>query len=509
MPEKYVGNNKTIARNTLMLYLRMFLVLVVGLYTSRVVLSTLGVEDFGVYNAVGGVVGMLSFLNSTMSGATSRFIAYELGRGDEVRLRQTFNSAFLVHIGIALLIFLVMETAGLWFLNHRIVIPEGRMPSARFVFHASIFTSMLGIMNVPFNACIIAHEKMDIYAYVEIFRVLAKLGIVFLLPVLLFDKLILYSLMMMVVTASIILINNTYCRHHFSESKVTGKYDKAIVKEMLSFSMYNLFGNFGSVFNRQGIIILINNFFGVVANAASSLATTVANMVSSFANTMITAFRPPITKSYSSGNFSGVESYTLMALVLAVYLFALVGIPAGIEMEKLIDLWQEIVPENTVLFSRIILLCTLFGIIRYIVTITIHATGKVKMMSLCNGIILTLNPVLIYIAFKSSAPVYWAYLLYMTANMTLAVISIILMTKYVPEISRGKVFWYIIRGLIISALVYVAVFILVRHLPPTISRIILTTAVSSVLLTLIYYFLCLNGDQREMVKEYIVRKLRK
>lgn len=509
MPEKYVGNNKTIARNTLMLYLRMFLALVVGLYTSRVVLSTLGIEDFGVYNAVGGVVGMMGFLNSTMSGATSRFIAYELGRRDEVRLHLTFNSALLVHVVISLLIFLVMETVGLWFLNHRIVIPEGRMPAARFVFHTSIFTSMLGMMNVPFNACIIAHEKMDIYAYVEIFRVLAKLGIVFILPVLLFDKLILYSLLMMAVTASVILINNTYCRHHFAESKVTGKFDKAIVKEILSFSMYNLFGNFGSVFNRQGIIILINNFFGVVANAASSLATTVANMVSTFANTMITAFRPPITKSYSSGNIKAVEQYTLMALVLAIYLFALVAIPAGIEMEKLIDLWQEIVPENTALFSRIILMCTLFAIIRYIVTITIHATGKVRTMSLYNGIILTLNPFLIYISFKSSAPVYWAYLLYMCSNMTLAVISIILMTRYVPEVSRKRIFWYIIRGLLIGAFVCVVSYLIVRRIPSSIGRIFLTTAVSSVILSALYYFLCLNGDQRGMVKEYIVRKLRK
>ena len=509
MPEQYVGSNRTIAKNTLVLYVRMFLVLVVGLYTTRVVLSTLGVEDFGVYNAVGGVVGMLSFLNSAMSGATSRFIAYELGRGDEVRLRQTFKSAFLVHVGIALFIFIAMETGGLWFLNHRIVIPPGRETSARVIFHASVCTSMLGIMNVPFSACIVAHEKMEIYAYVEIYRVLAKLGIVFLLPVLLYDKLIAYALLMMFVTASVMMINNSYCRHHFTESRLKGSSDKAIVREMVSFSLYNLFGNFGSVFNRQGIIILINNFFGVVANAAGSLATTVANMVSTFANTMITAFRPPITKSYSSGNIKAVEQYSLMALVLAIYLFALVAIPAGIEMEKLIDLWQEIVPENTVLFSRIILLCILFAIIRYIVTITIHATGKVRTMSLFNGIILSLNPFLIYIAFKSSAPVYWAYLLYMCSNMTLAVISIILMTRYVPEVSRKRVFWYILRGLLIGAFVCAVSYLIVRRIPSSIGRIFLTTAVSSVILSTLYYFICLNGDQRGMVKEYIVRKLRK
>lgn len=509
MPGKYVGNNRTIAKNTLMLYLRMFLVLVVGLYTSRVVLSTLGVDDFGVYNAVGGVVGMLSFLNSTMSGATSRFIAYELGTGDEIRLNQTFNSALFVHVCIAIFIFIVMETGGRWFLNHRIVIPPERMSAAKFVFHASVFTSMLGIMNVPFNACIIAHEKMAFYAYIEIFRVVAKLGIVFLLPILLFDKLKLYSLLMMIATTSILIINNSYCRHHFSESKISKNFDKGIIKEMLSFSMYNLFGNFGFVFNNQGIIVLINNFFGVAANAASSLATTVANMVSSFANTMITAFRPPITKSFSSGNLKSVESYSLMALVLAIYLFALVAIPAGIEMVKLIDLWQEIVPDNTVLFSRIILICTLFAIIRYIVTISIHATGKVKTMSLCNGIILTVNPVLIYVSFKSSAPVYWAYILYLIANVSLAVISIVLMTRYIPEVSRKRVFWYIIRGLLIGTSVCAITYFIIRDIPSSIGRIIMTTGVSSVLLTGTYYIVCLNEEQRSIVKNYIIRKIRR
>lgn len=508
MPEQYVARPKTIAKNTLMLYLRMFLVLVVGLYTSRVVLSTLGVEDFGVYNAVGGVVGMLSFLNATMSGATSRFIAYELGRGDEERLNQTFNSAFWVHVAIALFVLISLETVGLWFLNHRIVIPPGRMPTARFVFHVSILTTMLGIMNVPFNACIIAHEKMEFYAYVEIYHVLAKLGIVFLLPILPFDKLKVYSILMMVISVSVIAINNTYSRHHFSESKLTKSFNKEIAKNMLSFSAYNLFGNFGSVFNRQGIIILINNFFGVVANAASSLATTVANMVSTFANTIITAFRPPITKSYSSGNIKAVERYTLMALVLAIYLFALVAIPAGIEMEKLIDLWQEIVPENTALFSRIILLCTLFEIIRYIVTITIHATGKVKVMSLCNGIILSLNPIIVFIAFKISAPSYWAYLLYMIASMAQAVISIILMTRYAP-VSRQRVFWYTIRGLLIGLLVCFLTLGIIYRIPSSIFRIILTTTISTVLLSGMYYFVCLSREQRGMVKEYIKQRIKR
>ena len=232
-------------------------------------------------------------------------------------------------------------------------------------------------------------------------------------------------------------------------------------------------------------------------------------MVSSFANTIITSFRPPIIKSYSSGKIDVVERYSLLALILAIYLFSLVAIPAGIEMEKLIDLWQEIVPENTVLFCRIILLCALFAIIRYIVTITIHATGKVKVMSLFNGIILTVNPILIYVAFKSSAPVYWAYLLYMLSNMTLAIISIILMTRYVPEISRGKLFWYTVRGLFISALVCILSFLIIRGIPSSIGRIILTTMVSTILLSVLFYFFCLNVEQRGLVKYYIIRKIKR
>jgi len=504
----YSASNKTIAKNTLMLYIRMFLSMVVGLYTSRVVLSTLGVSDFGVYNAVGGVVGMFSFLQSALSGATSRFIAYELGHGNEDNLSKTFNSAFIVHVGIALLVFSFTETVGIWVLNHKIVIPVGRESAAKVILQASMFTGILSTLNVPFNACIIAHERMSFYAYIELLHVFLKLLIVFLLPILPFDKLKSYSILLMLTSVLIIVINNTFCRHNFKECHLRNNPDKTIMKEMISFSLYNLFGNFGSMVNRQGIVILINNFFGVVANAASGLATTAANVISSFANNIITAFRPPITKSYSSGNYSDVEKLSLLAFLLSTYLFSLFAVPAGIEMEKLMDLWQkEHVPDNTVLFTRIILLCTYFGILRYIATITIHATGRVKIMSLFNGLVLTCNPVLIYCCFKFSAPAHTAYLCYLCANISLFIISVCLMTHYVGSISRGRIFGTIFKGIVCGVITCVITYVIIYQMPSSFGRIILTTVISSIILTVLFGGLCLNQTQRIMVWGMLLKRI--
>lgn len=509
MQEQYHGSGKTIAKNTFVLYLRMFLTLVVGLYTSRVVLSTLGIEDYGVYNVVGGIVGMLGFLNATMSGATSRFISYELGRRDFERLHQTFNAAFLVHVCIAILVLLISETAGVWFLRNKLVIPPGRESAAMVVLQASIFATIFGIITVPFTSCVIAHEKMEVYAYVEIYNVLAKLGIVFLLPLLSYDTLKTYAILLMLVSISVLLINNAYCRRHFEECHVFRRPDKKVMGEMMSFSAYNLIGNFGDVFNRQGIVILLNSFFGVVANAASGLATTVANMVTNFSNAIITAFRPPITKSYASGNIKDVERFSLIAFILAVYLFSLVAIPAGIEMEQLIDLWQEVVPENTVLFTRIILLCLLFEIIRYIAIISIHATGQVKAISICNGIILTINPIVLYFLYKHSAPVQTAYYCYLATCVLLAVISIVLMDRYIPELSLRKILWVIIKSIFISVLCLIITLFVVNDIPVTLWRIVLTTAVSSAVGTILFFYLGIGPAERNQLKSRVKKALRR
>lgn len=506
-PQRYEVSNRLIAKNTLMLYIRMFLTMIVGLYTSRVVLKYLGVYDFGVYNIVGGVVGMLAFLNATMSGATSRFISYELGTGDDDKLKATFNSALLVHLGIALVVFVLLETVGLWFVNNKLVIPDGRMQAARIVYQLSVVSAMFGIIQVPYNACVIAHEKMSLYAYVEILNSVLKLLIVFLLVITPFDRLVSYSAMITIVSFLILIIYVFYSRNHFEECRSKFVTDKTIVKDIVSFSGYNLFGNFGSVFNTQGINILINNFFGVVFNAASGLATTVANIVNSFASNIITAFRPSITKSYSSGNYEAVERYSILAFKLAIYLFTLVAIPVIIEMDSLLGIWLTEVPAHTGIFCKMMLVCLLFDTIRYIATITIHAVGKVKVNSLINGILLTANPFIVFLLFKSKSNVDVAYVCSICVSVILSMTSVYLMKRYLQSISLRKVFVSIISTLICALTTFFLCYYFSRMLNPSYLRIVYTLVLSVIILSSLFFFLCLDKYHKNEVIATVKRKL--
>lgn len=502
------SSNKTIAKNTLLLYVRMLFNMLVGLYTSRVVLQVLGVEDFGVYNVVGGVVGMMGFLNSTMSGATSRFLTFELGKGDAKRISITFNSALVVHIAIALIVLLVAETAGLWFVHNKIVIPEGRMEAARWIYQFSIFSTIVGITQVPYNATIIAHEKMDVWAYVEIVHTLLKLLIVYLLLISSYDKLIIYGVLTLVVSLLIAMYYRFYSVRHFEEAHFQLKVDKAIVKEILSFSGYNLFGNFGSIFNRQGVTIVVNNFFGVVFNAACSVATTVANIIASFANSIITVFRPPITKAYARNEMNKVNELVVMALKLALYVLCLIAIPAMIEMATLYNLWLVETPSGAVIFTRLIIVGFLFEIVRYIVTIAVHATGKVRYISLVNGILMTLNPIIVYVVFKLFHQVYLAFVCGIITQATLSLIVIFIAKHYVPRLAIREIFSAIVSTLVIAAMTYAVTWYLIHTLSDSMLRVVITLLISCILFTAACYTFSLNKTQRAAANAYIRNKIK-
>ena len=313
-----ISSNKRIAKNTAMLYLRLLISIVVGLFTSRVVLQTLGVADYGIFGVVGGVVSMFTFLNSALSGATSRFLTFEMGRGDQRKLSDTFCSALMVHFGIALIILVLAETIGLWFLCNKLVIPAGRMSAAHVVYQCSILGMVFAVMQVPFSAAIIAHEKMDVFAYIELLNVFLKLGMVFCLLIGNFDKLILYSVLVLCVHAFISFVYAFYGLRHFPETHFRWVWRKDILIGLTSFSGYNLFGNFGAVFNLQGINFLINIFFGVILNAASSVASTVSGIINGFVSNIVMAFRPPITKAYAQGDIDKVQSLMSLSLKSAI-----------------------------------------------------------------------------------------------------------------------------------------------------------------------------------------------
>ena len=259
-----MSDNKTIARNSILLYLRMLLSIIVSIYTSRIVLQTLGVSDYGVYNVVGGVVAMLTFLNSAMAGATSRFFTFEMGKDDTKRLNNTFSSAMFIHIGLAAVVLIITETFGLWLLCNKLVIPEERMFAAHVVYQCSIIGMVITFTQVPYNAAIISHEKMDVYAYVELLHVFLKLGIVYLLLVGNFDKLVLYAILVLSVNVIVAMTYRIYCLKNFVETKVVFLWDKSILEPMLSFFGWNAFSGCGYSLRVYGSNIVLNTFFGTI-----------------------------------------------------------------------------------------------------------------------------------------------------------------------------------------------------------------------------------------------------
>ncbi len=398
-----ISSNKTIAKNTLFLYVRMLLLMFIGLYTSRVYLEALGAIDIGVYQIVGGLVSTFTFLNASLSGATSRFLTYELGKGNTERLKDTFATSLNIHIVLAIVIFLLSETIGLWFLENYLNIPNSRMYAARVVYQLSIFSCCFGITQIPYSASIISHEKMNVYAYISICEVILKLISCFLLFIIPFDRLIVYAIFIFVSTILIQIIYRLYCIKHFDECHFKFHYEKNIVKPMLNFSFWDLFGNFGVMMRGQGINIVLNIFCGPVINAACGFSSTVQGAVRGFVDNFMTAIRPSVVKSYSSNDFEQMQMYMINASKYAFSLMLLLSIPLIFESKFVIDLWLKTPPDYTYQFCVISLCINLVRTLFSPLMFGIHATGKIRNMSVANGAILIIIVPISYFLLKLGA----------------------------------------------------------------------------------------------------------
>ena len=371
-------NNKRIAKNTLLLYFRMLLTMVVSLYTSRVILQTLGVEDYGIYNVVGGVVTMFTFINSPMVTSTQRYITYALGKGNFDLLRKTFSSAIQIHAIISIIIIILSETVGLWFLYEKLIIPETRMFAALVVYQCSIFSCIATVMSAPYNADIIAHEKMSAFAYISILEVTLKLATVLLLRFLVFDKLMLYAVLILCTHLIIRLVYVIYCNRHFEESKYYHVIEKPLLKEMSSFAGWSLFGSFSVICCNQGTNLLLNTFFGPVVNAARGIALSVESAITSFSYNFQTALRPQIIKTYAVGKLEEHLQLVFMTCKFSACLLMIISLPVILETETILKLWLGEVPEHTVNFIRIILLLSIWDSTAYPLATSIQAIGKIR-----------------------------------------------------------------------------------------------------------------------------------
>ncbi len=368
--------------------------MLVSLYTSRVILSTLGIEDYGIYNVVGGFIGMMAFLNGAMSGSTQRFITIELGRGNENSLKKVFSSCIITHGLISLLILVVAETIGLWFVLEKMVIPENRMTAAMIVYQCSIITSIVQIMSYPYNADIIAHERMSAFAYISIYEAFANLAIAFLIRVGNADRLALYAVTLLLVKVSVILVYRIYCKRHFLESTTKMNYDKNLIKEMFSFAGWNLWGGMAGTLMGQGINVLLNLFFGPAVNAARGLAVQVQSAVHMFATNFQTAMNPQIMKTYASGDLLSMHTLIFRSSKITFMLLLCLILPLMIEVDMVLNLWLENVPQYTNIFICLILVICMVDSVSNPFMIASAATGNVKVyQSVVGGILLLILPI--------------------------------------------------------------------------------------------------------------------
>jgi len=426
-------NNKRIAKNTLFLYFRMLLTMGVGLYTFRIVLATLGIDDYGVYNVVGGVVAMFSFLNASLAGGTQRFLTFELGKNDFEKLKATFSAALNIHILLAIIIFILAETIGLWFLIHKINVPEGRENAAMWVYQFSILAMFLSIIQVPYYASIIAHERMNIYAYFSIIDVSLKLVIVYCLYVSKYDKLITYAVLIFVVNFTIMIIYSLYCMKQFRECRFRLFYDKSLYASILSFSGWSIMGCGAVIGATQGVNIILNLFFGPAINAARGVAVQVNTAINAFVNNFQTAINPQIIKLYAGERIAELHTLLFLNSKFSFCIIWLLSLPVFLKVDVILHIWlvNGNVPEYSALFCRLILLQAMIYCIQRPFVMACHAVGKMRIFQLTTTPVLLLILPLSYILLKLGYPVYLPFVIYVITTIMEFIIEIFLLRRWI------------------------------------------------------------------------------
>lgn len=451
-----MSDNKKIAKNTLLLYIRMFIIMGVSLYTSRVVLDKLGVVDYGLYGVVGGVVAMLSFLNSTLTAGTSRFITYELGRGDKQRLWETFNTSFYTHAFLAFIVILLLESGGLWFLYHKLVIPADRLNACFWVFQLSIITTVVAITQVPYNSLVTSHEKFNIYAYIGIFEAIAKLCICYALTISQFDRLILYAVLLAVIQIMIACFYVIYCNRSFEESHLSFAFNRRIFRDLMGFSGWNIVAQLTHSLRIEGVVILINMFLAPVVVAAQTIANQVCNAAMGFVNNFRVAFNPQIIKLYAAGEREESKKLTLNTTVVCFDMVLLLALPCIYAMPTIMDIWLVKVPEYAVIFTQSMLACNVIDVFNASFYTPMLAANKIKFNSMSAVFIGIGQFILLYFVLRYSKQAMWipTFNIVLTAVYSLVIKPYVLWKDIDYSIKELAVcYWGCIRVLVLSLLI--------------------------------------------------------
>lgn len=503
-----MSDNKRIAKNTMFLYFRMFLIMGVSLYTSRVILKTLGAEDFGIYNVVGGIVTMFSFLNGSLGAATSRYITFELGRKDYIKLNKIFNVALVTHVFIGIIIAVLAETVGLWFFYEKMIIPDNRLDAAFWVYQISILTAMFSLTQVPYNATIIAHENMKIYAYIGIVEVFAKLLIVYLIAAAPFDRLVFYAILLFVLQAGIMVFYRLFCIKRYSESRINFCNDMVLYKDMFKYAGSDLIGNVSVLAQGQGLNLLLNMFFGPVVNAARAVAYQVQGAVTQFGSNFMTAVRPQIIKLYAQGEIKEMFKLVYLASNFSYYLMWLMILPLILEADYILSLWLGKYPDHSVSFLILVFILCLIQTLKTPRTIVLHATGKLFLANVVIGTLLCSAFPLAYVFLKMGKEpesVFWA------ANITMLLsefISVFIVHKYVEYNIADYLLNVHGRCAIVTVVSLILPYFLYdRYLEPSFVRLILTCCLSTISIVATVWCIGMNKDMRQKTVTFIKSKI--
>lgn len=498
-------NDKRIAKNTILLYFRMIIMMMVSLYTSRVVLNALGESDYGIYNVVGGIVSMFIVLSGSLTNAISRFITYEIGTNNIKRLQRIFSTSVNIQIIISVVIFVLCEIIGVWFLNFRMNIPMSRMQAANIVLQCSIITFIVNLISVPYNSVIIAHEKMNVFAYISIFEAIMKLTIAYLICISPYDRLITYATLLFILSLILRFIYGIYCNHHFDEARYHFVLDRPLLKEMFSFAGWNMFGSTAYILNTQGVSMLMNIHFGVVTNAARAIAVQVDTAVSQFVNSFMTAINPQITKSYASGDFDYLYQLISRGAKYSFFIMYLLIVPIILEADSILKIWLKQVPEDTTVFLRLVLCGSLSPLLSNTMYTAIMATGKIKRYQIIVTSVAILVFPLTWLAYIAGCPAYVTYIIYAILYFILNFIRIATLKKMINFPSQIFYTTVLSRILAFSVIAFIIPTIIVYIIPPSFLRLIIVCITSILWSIFSIYFIGLDKNERS----FFVRKAKK
>ena len=511
MSSTIYSNNKQIAKNTFLLYIRMFFTMAVGLYTSRVVLQNLGISDFGIYNVVGGFISMLAYLNSVFVTATQRFLSFAVGLNNSNKLRNVFSSSMTVHILLAIIILVFAETFGLWFLNSKLNIDIERMSAANWVYQFSVLSLILSIFTIPYNASIVAHEHMKVYAYMSIFDVTAKLAIVYTLNWTNYDKLIIYALLLVFVNLATLFFYSVYCKKKFHECRYHFIIDKALLKEMFAFSGWTAIGGLGFVFKDQSVNIVLNVFCGTAVNAARGVAMQVNAIVNQFVSNFMMAVNPQITKSYAAQETIRTRELVYASSKFSYYLMSFIIIPLIINLRFILNLWLGVVPQYTYEFLIILLLSAHIASLASPFATAINATGRIKHLQIGISLIFMIELPFAYLVLKLGYEPYIAFIMSVFTQITALLFRFFVLTKQIECFCfKDFIFKILCRVFFVFFSSSFLCYIIHSYLEDSLMTIIISTIYSICIIVIIILIFGLSKTERSLlfniIKKILIQK---